>query len=102
MATRTRINEQVDALQLDVTSYEVQAKVVYEEARRAAALIPPREFEDVFQAAPDMEFHHRYVQSVLTWIWFEVNENDVPLDYLPDILQGFYLACEGSFASYWS
>lgn len=101
MATRTKISEQVDELTLGVTSYEVQAKAIYGEAQRAAALIPMTEFEDVFKAAPEMEFHHRYVQSILTWVWYEVNENGVALNNLPDALQGFYQACEAPFARYW-
>ena len=46
MASRTKISEQVDALKFGVTSYEVQAKAVYDEAQRAAALIPMPEFEE--------------------------------------------------------
>jgi hypothetical protein len=101
MAARTKISEQVDALKFGVTSYEVQAKAVYDEAQRAAALIPMPEFEDVFKAAPEMEYHHRYVQSILTWVWYEVNENGVALEHLPDPLQGFYKAFEEPFARYW-
>lgn len=101
MAARTRISEQVDALTLDATSFELEAQAIFSEARRAATLIPPREFEDVYEAAPEMEFHHKYVQSVLTWIWYEVHEHHVPLDNLPDVLQCFYLAYEGPFAQYW-
>ncbi len=101
MGVRTLISEQVDALSLGVTSYEVQARAVYDEAQRAAALIPTREFEDVFTTAPEMEYHHRYVQSILTWVWYEVNENGVSLDHLPDVLQRFYTACEEPFARYW-
>ena len=59
MVTRTKISEQVDGLTFGVTSYEVQAKAIYGEAQRAAALIPTTEFEDVFKAAPEMEYHHR-------------------------------------------
>ena len=101
MAARTKISEQVEALQFGVTSYEVQARAVFEEAQRAAALIPVTEFEDVLKAAPEMEYHHRYVQSILTWVWYEVNENDVELECLPEILQGFYKAFEEPFARYW-
>ena len=102
MATRTKMMEQVDALEMGVTSFEIQAKAIFGEAKRAASLIPPKEFEDVYRAAPDMEYHHKYVQSVLTWIWFEVHENQVSLDHLPDILRGFYQACEETFAKYWA
>ena len=101
MAARTKLIEQVDDLKLGITSYEVQAKEIFQEAQLAAALIPVREFEDVFKAAPEMEYHHRYVQSLLTWVWFEVNENGVTLDHLPESLQGFYRRYEESFASYW-
>jgi hypothetical protein len=101
MAARTKTRERVDALATGVSSYELQARAIYDEARRAAALIPPREFEDVFQAAPEMEYHHRFVQSVLTWIWYEVHENEVALENLPDVMQGFFLTFEGPFARYW-
>lgn len=101
MGVRTGISEQVNALRFGVTSYEVQAQAVFEEAQRAAAMIPKQEFEDVFSAAPEMEYHHRFVQSILTWVWYEVNENGVALDHLPDALQGFYNACEEPFSRYW-
>jgi hypothetical protein len=101
MPARTKISEQVEELSFGVTSYEVQAQAVFKEAQRAAALIPIAEFEDVLNAAPEMEYHHRYVQSILTWVWYEVNEHGVPLDNLPDILQGFYKAFEEPFAKYW-
>ncbi len=101
MAARTKIREQFNELQFGVTSYEIKARAVFGEAQRAAALIPSTEFEDVLNAAPEMEYHHRYVQSILTWIWFEVNENGVALEHLPDILQGFYIAFEEPFAAYW-
>jgi hypothetical protein len=48
-----------------------------------------------------MEFHHRYVQSLLTWIWYEINENEVALEYLPDPICDFYVKYEEAFASYW-
>lgn len=101
MVTRTRVSEQVDALQLGSTRYELQAKAVFDQAQRAAALIPIVEFQDVFTAAPEMEYHHRFVQSILTWVWYEVNENGVALEHLPNVLQGFYTAFEERFASYW-
>ena len=101
MAARTKLSEQVDELQLGVTSFEVQAREIFREAQLAAALIPVREFEDVFKAAPEMEYHHRYVQSLLTWVWFEVNENGVTLEHLPEALQGFCKRYEEPFARYW-
>ena len=101
MATRTQLSEQVDELRLGITSFEAQAKNIFQEAQMAASLIPSIEFEDVFKAAPEMEYHHRFVQSLLTWIWFEVNENDVDLENLPDILQGFYKRYEEPFSRYW-
>ena len=101
MAARTKLIEQVEELKLGVTRYEIQAKEIFLEAQLAAALIPITEFEDVLKAAPEMEFHHRYVQSLLTWIWFEINENGVNLENLPDNLQSFYLKYEEPFASYW-
>ncbi|MFN2137124.1 MAG: hypothetical protein ACK2UK_14290 [Candidatus Promineifilaceae bacterium] len=102
MATSTAMRERVGARTLGDAAFEFQACMIFTEAERAAALIPDREFEDIFQSAPDLEYHHRFVQSILTWIWYEVNENEVPLDCLPDILQGFYLACEETFAAYWA
>jgi hypothetical protein len=101
VATQTKLSEQVDELRLSITSFEAQAKKIFKEAQRAAALIPRIEFEDVFNAAPDMEYHHRYIQSLLTWVWFEVNENGVELDNLPDALQGFYKRYEEPFSHYW-
>ena len=101
MAARTKISEQVDQLKLGITSYEAQAKEIFQEAQLAAALIPVREFEDVFKAAPEMEYHHRYIQSLLTWVWYEVNEYGVTLEHLPETLQGFYSRYEETFASYW-
>jgi hypothetical protein len=82
-------------------SYEQAAMAIFEEAQLAAALIPESEFEDVFEAAPDLEFHHRYVQSLLTWIWYEVHENEVPLEDLPQFLGIFFTRYEGLFATYW-
>ena len=102
MSTRTRSREQVSALDFGYVSFEERAKAAYGEAQRAAALIPPREFQEVFQAAPEMEFHHRYVQSILTWVWYEVNENQVRLESLPYVLQGFYKKYEEPFGAYWT
>ena len=101
MAARTKIHEQVEELRLGITSFEVKALEIYQEAQFAAALIPVREFEDVFKAAPEMEYHHRYIQSLLTWVWYEVNENRVPLENLPEALERFYKRYEAHFASYW-
>jgi hypothetical protein len=101
MAARTKMHEQVDGLKLGVTSFEVRAKKIYKEAQLVAALIPAREFEDVYKAAPEMEYHHRFIQSLLTWVWYEVNENGVPLENLPEALQEFYKRYEEPFASYW-
>ena len=101
MATRTKLNEEVDELKLGITSFEAQAKKIFQEAQVAAALIPSIEFEDVFSAAPEMEYHHRFIQSLLTWIWFEVNENGVELESLPDPLLGFYIRYEEPFSRYW-
>jgi hypothetical protein len=101
MSTRIRSREQVNALDVGFISFEDRARAAYDEAQRAAALIPPKEFEEVFQAAPEMEFHHRYVQSILTWVWYEVNENHVRLEHLPYALQGFYKKYEEPFGAYW-
>lgn len=101
MVARTKLIEQVEELKLGVTRYEIWAKEIFLEAQLAASLIPITEFEDVFKAAPEMEYHHRYIQSLLTWIWYEINENGVNLEHLPDILQRFYKSYEEPFASYW-
>ena len=101
MPARTKIYEQVDELKLGITSFELKAIKIYQEAQLAAAFIPAKEFEDVFKAAPELEYHHRYVQSLLTWVWYEVNENGVTLEHLPETLQGFYKRYEEPFAGYW-
>jgi hypothetical protein len=101
VATRIKLREQVEELNLSTTSFEIQAKKIFKEAQRAAALIPSLEFEDVFKAAPEMEYHHRYIQSLLTWVWFEINENQVALENLPDAIQGFYSRYEEPFSLYW-
>jgi hypothetical protein len=91
----------VDVLEIGFQGFETEAKLVFEEAQRAAALIPGQEFEEVFDAAPPLSFHHRYVQSLLTWIWYEVNENNVPLDNLPLPLSTFFQRYEEPFAAFW-
>jgi len=101
MATQVQMEEKVDALELGLRGYEEEAQSIFEEALKAAALIPVSEFEDVFEAAPVMEFHHRFVQSVLTWVWYEVHENEVPLENLPLPLGVFFQKYEGPFATYW-
>lgn len=101
MVAQAMVREQVDALEIGVWSFEDQARAAYGEARRAVMLIPGGEFEDVLGAAPEMEFHHRYVQSLLTWIWYEINENEVPLENLPDPISAFYVKYEEVFARYW-
>ncbi len=102
MAARTKIQQQVNAFEIGVTNYEEEAKAVYDEAQYAAAIIPATEFEEVFQAAPEMDYHHRYVQSILTWVWYEINENKVALEHLPEVLQRFYVKYEEPFARYWA
>jgi hypothetical protein len=101
VATRTKLSEQVDELRFGVNSFEVRAKKIFQEAQIAAAFIPRLEFEDVFKAAPDMEYHHRFIQSLLTWVWFEVNENGVGLENLPEALQRFFQEYEEPFSQYW-
>ena len=101
MVAQTLVREQVDGLEIGVWSFEDQAKAVFVEAQRAVALVPGGEFEEVFEAAPEMEFHHKYVQSLLTWVWYEVNENEVPLELLPDPLGEFYVKHAAAFAQYW-
>lgn len=101
MAVSTPIREQIELLQLDLPGYEERAFAIFHEAQLAAAMIPSDEFLEVFEAAPDMSFHHRYVQSLLTWIWYEVNEKKVDLDQLPRQLASFYLRHERFFATFW-
>lgn len=101
MVAQAMVREQVDALEIGIWSFEDQARAAYGEARRAVALIPGGEFEEVLNAAPEMEFHHRYVQSLLTWVWYEINENEVALEYLPDLISDFYVKYEETFARYW-
>ncbi len=102
MVAQAIVREQVDALDISVWSFEAQAQAAYPQAQRAVLLIPGSEFEEVFSAAPEMEFHHRYVQSLLTWIWFEVHENETPLEHLPDPIGDFYRMYEEPFARYWT
>ena len=81
--------EKFDVFQVGIRSYEVEAIVIYEDARRAVLFIPPAEFMDVYETAPEMEFHHKFVQSLLTWVWYEVHKNEVPLENLPEPLSAF-------------
>jgi hypothetical protein len=101
MAGPAGIEEEVDALELGFRGFEEVAHSIFDEAQRAAALIPSSEFEEVFETAPVMSFHHRFVQSILTWVWYEVHENEVPLENLPLPLGTFFQKYERSFASYW-
>ncbi len=101
MEVEVRMEDRVDALDLGLMGYEAQAEAIFEEAQLAAALIPGLEFEEVFEAAPVLEFHHRYVQSLLTWIWYEVHEYEVPLENLPLPLAVFFQKYEKPFATYW-
>ena len=103
MVEEAQMNQKqdVDVLELGFQGFETEAKLVFEEAQRAAALIPGQEFEEVFDAAPPLSFHHRYVQSLLTWIWYEVHENKVPLDNLPLPLAAFFQKYEEPFAAFW-
>jgi hypothetical protein len=101
MSADVRMEDKVDALELGFAGYEEAAEAIFEEAQRAAALIPGQEFEEVFEAAPPLEFHHKYVQSLLTWIWYEVHENEVPLENLPLSLALFFETYEKLFATYW-
>ena len=101
MAVDVRMEEKVDALELGFKGYEEGAEAIFDEAQRAAALIPGEEFEEVFEAAPPLAFHHKYVQSLLTWIWYEVHENEVPLENLPLPLALFFQKYEGPFAAFW-
>jgi hypothetical protein len=95
------VQQQVDDLELGMKGFEEDAQAVFVEAQLAAALIPGKEFEEVFDAAPDLAFHHKYVQSILTWVWYEVHENEVPLENLPLALASFFQAYEPHFATYW-
>lgn len=101
MVAQALVREQVDALEIGVWSFEAQARAVFDEARRATVLIPGTEFEEVFNAAPEMDFHHRYVQALLTWTWYEIHENEVGLENLPDPIADFYTKHEPAFARYW-
>ncbi len=95
------IQQQVDELELGMQGFEEDAIAIFDQAQRAAALIPGKEFEEVFEAAPELAFHHKYVQSVLTWVWYEVHEYEVPLENLPLVLASFFQAYEPHFAAYW-
>ncbi len=99
--TERIIQEKVDELELGMEGFEEDARAIFVEAQRAAALIPGKEFEEVFEAAPELSFHHRYIQSLLTWIWYEVHEYEVPLENLPLGLASFFQAYERHFAAYW-
>ena len=101
MSADARMEEKVDALELGFSEFEEAAHAIFDEAQRAAALIPGSEFEEVFETAPVMAFHHRYVQSILTWVWYELHENEVPLENLPLPLGAFFQKYERSFAAYW-
>ncbi len=101
MAAKAQMEDKVDALELGLRGFEEVAQAIFDEAQRAAALIPSSEFEEVFDTAPVMAFHHRFVQSILTWIWYEVHENEVPLENLPLPLGTFFQKYERSFAAYW-
>jgi hypothetical protein len=95
------LREQIDELELGMKGYEEDAQLIFDEAIQAATWIPAKEFEEVFEAAPELAFHHKYVQSILTWIWYEVHENEVPLENLPLALASFFQAYEPYFATYW-
>ncbi len=99
--TKRIMQEKIDQLELGMKGFEEDAQAIFEEAQLAAALIPGVEFEEVFEAAPDLAFHHKYVQSILTWVWYEVHENEVPLENLPLPLAVFFQAYEPYFATYW-
>jgi len=101
MAEELRMEDRVDALELGFRGFEEAAEAIFDEAQRAVALIPGLEFEEVFEAAPVLSFHHKYVQSLLTWIWYEVHENEVPLENLPLPIAMFFQKYESSFAAYW-
>ena len=95
------LQEHIDELELGMKGYEEDAEAIFDQALRAAMLIPGMEFEEVFDAAPDLAFHHKYVESVITWVWYEVHENEVPIENLPLALASFYQAYEPYFATYW-
>jgi len=101
MEAEVQMDQRVDALDLGFRGYEEEAQAIFDDAQRAVALIPGQEFEEVFEAAPTLSFHHRYVQSLLTWIWYEVHENEVPLENLPLPLAAFFQQYEKPFATYW-
>ena len=101
METDVQMEDRVDALDLGFTGFEEAAQAIFDEAQIAAALIPDQEFREVFEAAPPMSFHHKYVQSLLTWIWYEVHEYEVPLENLPLPLAAFFQEYEKPFAVYW-
>lgn len=101
MQKEVRMEEQVDALDLGFEEYEEKSQAIFDQAQKAVALIPGQEFEEVFEAAPVMPFHHKYVQSLLTWIWYEIHENEVPLENLPLPLATFFQKYEELFATYW-
>lgn len=102
MAINALTLEKMDSLRIGVRSYEDAAEEIFEEARRAAIFIPRVEFLDIYESAPEMEYHHKFVQSLITWIWYEVHENEVPLENLPDPLAHFFMKYEKPFAAYWS
>lgn len=95
------LHNEIDELELGMEGFEEDAQLIFDEAQRAAALIPGLEFEEVFDAAPDLAFHHKYVESILTWVWYEIHENEVPLENLPLKLATFFQAYEPHFATYW-
>ncbi len=101
MEANVKMSQRVDALDLGLKGYEEESEAIFDEAQIAAALIPGQEIEEVFEAAPPLEFHHRYVQSLLTWIWYEIHENEVPLENLPLPLALFFQKYEKPFANYW-
>ena len=101
MEMEGHMEEKIDALDLGFQGFEEGAQKIFDEAQRAAALIPGKEFEEVFEAAPPLSFHHRYVQSLLTWIWYEIHENEVPLENLPLPLAAFFQNYEAPFAQFW-
>ncbi len=101
MTSEVRMEQKIDELDLGFHGYEEAAELIFAEAQRAAMLIPGQEFEEVFDAAPPLSFHHRYVQSLLTWIWYEVHENEVPLENLPLPLASFFQKYEPPFAKFW-
>ena len=101
MAVSTPVREQIESLQLAIPGYEERAVAVFGAAQLAAACIPHDEFLEVFNAAPEMSFHHQYVQSVLTWVWYEVHENKMEVRTLPRPLGEFFAQHERFFATFW-